>query len=255
MYKFHSIILCLLFSLTISLIAQEDEEEPLPPNRTSQTKIGGAGGFTQNILFLKIAPINDILRRSNAAEFENNAMLMLGGQGYGYIMVIKNLRIGGAGAGGTMASKPVSTSDNITREVELSVGYGGVTIEYAISPLPRLDISPGILLGAGGMNFKMRIDRGQVKKWENIWGNYGNWEKINEYTKNLSGSFFAYQPSLNIEYAVLRWLGVRIGVSYSGLKMIEWKHDERDDLIGVPDDINGRGIMLNGGIFLGTFLY
>lgn len=255
MYIFHSIIFYLLFILTIPLIAQEDEEVPLPPKRAAQSKIGGAGGFTQNILFLNINPINDILRQSNAATFGDNRMLMLGGQGYGYIMVMPNLRIGGAGASGTMASKSVSTNSNISREVELSVGYGGVTIEYAISLLPRLDISPGILLGGGGMNFKIRRDQGNAKIWDNIWEDYKERNNINEYTTNLSGSFFSYQPSLNLEYAILRWLGVRIGVSYSGMEMLEWKHDEKDDLIGVPDNINGRGVMLNGGIFLGTFMY
>src|ERR1051326_5132425 len=63
------------------LFAQQDEEEPLPPpRRTSAPKIGGALGFTQNVLFLNLDPINEVLRKSNAAPFSGNAMLLTGAQ-------------------------------------------------------------------------------------------------------------------------------------------------------------------------------
>jgi len=261
MYRLLLISFCLLFILEIPLLAQEDEEQvPLPPKHSAQAKIGGAGGFTQNILFLDLNPINDLLKKSNAAPFSNNPMLLLGGQGYGYIMLVPNLRVGGLGAGGSMVSKSYDPDTDIRRDVELSVGFGGVTIEYAVPVVPRLDIAFGVMLGAGSTSIRMTRNINSNILWEKIWDDYSMDNLLagkytGEYTRNLSGSFFIYQPSLNIEYAVLRWVGLRVGVSYNGMAVTDWKLDDQYDLIGVPDKVSGRGFMINGGIFLGTFLY
>jgi hypothetical protein len=257
MYRLLLSSICILFVLEIPLFAQEDEEQvPLPPKHSIQAKIGGAGGFTQNILFIDLNPINDMLKKSNAATFSNNPMLLLGGQGYGYIMLVPNLRVGGLGAGGSMMSKSYDPVTNIRRDVELSVGFGGVTIEYAVPVIPRLDVALGVMLGAGSTSIRMTRNINSNKLWDTIWDEYSlTYPNIDEYTRKLSGSFFIYQPSLNIEYAVLRWVGLRVGVSYNGMAVNEWKLDDNYDLIGVPDKVSGRGFMINGGIFLGTFLY
>jgi hypothetical protein len=264
MYRLFIYIVCLIFVLSIPILAQEDEEIPSPPQRHAQAKIGGAGGFTQNLLFLNLDPINEILKNSNAIPFKKNPMLLLGGQGYGYIMVVPNLRIGGLGAGGSMIQKSLDTSGNkfgkknVRRDVELSVGFGGVTVEYAISVIPQLDVALGLMLGGGSTSIRMTRNIDSEKMWGDVWDEYGSSvdaHRSDEYTRNLSGSFFIYQPSLNIEYAVLRWVGLRLGVSYNGMMVNKWTLDDKYDIIGVPDKISGKGFMINGGIFLGTFLY
>jgi hypothetical protein len=257
MYKLLSVSFCLLFMLEIPLLAQQDEEQvPMPPKHSVQAKIGGAAGFTQNLLFLNLDPINEILKQSNAVPFDKNPMLLLGGQGYGYIMLVPNLRVGGLGAGGSMVSKSFDPATNIRRDVELSVSFGGVTIEYAVPVVPRLDVAFGVMLGGGSTSIKMTRNINSNKLWSSIWDEYGSDHPMtDEYTRNLSGSFFIYQPSLNIEYAILRWVGLRVGVSYNGMAVSDWKIDDKYDLIGVPDKVSGKGLMINGGIFLGTFLY
>jgi hypothetical protein len=191
-------------------------------------------------------------------------MLLLGGQGYGYIMVVPNLRIGGLGAGGSMIQNSLDTTGHefgvpsVRRDVELSVGFGGVTIEYAVSVIPQLDVVLGIMIGGGSTSIKMTRNINSEKMWGDIWDEYGSpvySRRTDEYTRNLSSSFFIYQPSLNIEYAVLRWVGLRLGVSYNGMMVNKWTLDDKYDIIGVPDKISGKGFMINGGIFLGTFLY
>jgi hypothetical protein len=238
------------------LFAQQDEEEPLPPpRRTSAPKIGGALGFTQNVLFLNLDPINEVLRKSNAAPFSGNAMLLTGAQGYGYVMVVNNLRVGGMGATGTRKSTSVDPGGNISRNVELSAGYGGVTVDYVIPVVPRLDLALGGLVGGGGMSFKMTLDRGNVRLWNDVWDTFGSATAADQYSTKVSGSFFVYQPSVNLEYAVLRWLGVRAGASYLGMAGSNWKQDDQFDVSGVPDNISGKGWMINGGIFVGTFIF
>jgi hypothetical protein len=249
------LFLCVLFLLHIPVISQEDEEEIQPPKRSVQSKIGGAGGFTQNLLFMDLNPINEYLRKSRSAEFDKTPMLLLGGQGYGYIMIVRNLRIGGMGAGGSLTSKSIDTLTNTRRNVELSVGFGGVTIEYTIPIVPRLDATIGVLLGSGSTNIRLTRNSNPNKIWDDVWDNFGTDKKIEDYTQNLSGSFFIFQPQLNLEYAVWRWFAIRVGVGYNGMAFGSWTLDDDYELIGVPDKINGRGFMLNGGIYLGTFLY
>lgn len=247
---------CMLIGLiALPLLAQQEEqfEEPVPPRRSAQPKIGAAGGFVLSGLLLNLDPLNDALRSAGAAPFESNTMLLPGGTGYAYILLLQNVRVGGIGQGGTL--KTSSLSGTVRRDVELSIAYGGVSVEYVIPVRPRLDVAVGVTLGSLGMDVKMSKDDGSPKSWDDIWGEYGSTQDAASYTRTLSGGFFMYQPSVNIEYAILRWLGVRAGVSYNGLAGTSWKLDEKFDLFNVPSGINARGFMINAGVFVGTFVY
>jgi len=238
--------------LEVPLLAQDDEEPVPPPHGHPQTKFGVAGGFTQNFLFLNLDPINQVLRNNNAADLGNGPITMLGGQGYGYILLLPNVRVGGVGASGNISS--LSLLGVTRREVDLSVGYGGVTIDYVLPVAGHLDLAFGVVLGGGSVNLKITRDNGSPKTWDAIWNQFKNNDSTaSEFTKNLSGSFFVVQPSINVEYALLRWLGVRVGASYNGMVGGNWKVDGSYDFIGVPSEINGKGFMINGGIFLGFF--
>src|SRR5438045_3061861 len=93
--------------------AQEQDEEPLPPpKRAGSVKIGGAIGFTQSLLFLNFDPINEVMRRENLAEFSNNGLVMLGGEGYAYITFVPNLRLGYQGMSGHLKSRTLYQSSN-----------------------------------------------------------------------------------------------------------------------------------------------
>lgn len=245
-------LIVLLSSMTV--IAQEQDDEPIPPPRRAGTvKIGGAGGFTQGLLFLNIDPINDVMRRENLTPFSKDGLFMVGGQGYGYVLFVPNLRVGGIGMSGHMKSKTLS--GNIMREVELGVGYGGVTADYVVNVLPRLDVTFGMMIGGGGMDFKFTRNYGLGQSWDQTWNDFGDTTAAREYSGKLNGSFFIYQPSLNIEFSLLRWIGLRAGVSYLGMAGGSWTRDDKYDQYGVPDNVNGKGWVVNTGIFLGWFGY
>lgn len=244
--------------LTISpLYAQgtDQGEEPIPPRRSSAVKIGGAVGFTSSWLLLDVAPLNAYIRSANARQFTDDGMILLGGQGYAYILFLPNVRVGGLWSGGMRKSRSVDVSSNTRRDVELSVGLGALTIDYVIPVTPRIDISVGGLLGGGSMDLKLTRDEGRAKIWGSYWNTLGSQQTVYEYSGKLSGSFFIYQPAVNVEYAVLRWLGVRAGVSYMGMSGGSWKLDDTYEVLGVPDNINAGGWMFNGGIFVGTFVF
>jgi hypothetical protein len=245
-------LMLLLFAST--LVAQQDDEEPLPPPRHgAAAKLGGGVGFTTSYLFIDLDPLNQVIGSSNGAQFDSKGMALYGGQGYGYIMVIPNLRIGYMNMGGTRRS--LSVQGNTRRYVDLSVGFSGASFDYVVPVVPRLDLAIGVLIGGGSLEIKMSRDDGLVKSWENIWNDFGTGAPAQEYSHKIDGSFFVYQPSVNAEFAVLRWLGVRAGVSYLGMAGGDWKIDDRYDFIGVPDNVSGKGWMINGGIFLGTFAF
>jgi hypothetical protein len=249
-------LLLLLFLASLNVVnAQEDDDDDLllPPRRTNAPKVGGAGGFTPVMLFWDVDALNSQLP-GNVAKFDKSPMLLLGGGGYAYIMLMDNLRVGGLGLSGS--SKTAAISGSIRREVEVGIGYGGVTFEYAIPLIERLDIVPGIMIGGGGMDITVRRDRGGFKSWDSLWIQIEDPAyRTDEYTKRLEGAFFVYQPSLYLEFALLRWVGLRAGVSYAGVAAPKWKLDNKDELAGVPSKINGQGLTISTGIFLGTFLY
>jgi len=247
-----------MFLFNPHLFSQEQEETLKPPQKYGRDKIGGAGGFTPSWLFLNVDPINEVLGKNNAGTLSKGGIPLYGGGGYAYLMFLTNLRIGGMGSGGSMKAKSYQRSTNITRNVELSIGYGGVTIDYVVPILQRLDIAFGILLGGGGMDIKMTWDKGFGVEWDTVWDEFGGntyGDRQIGYSRTLSGSFYIYQPSISMEYAILRWLGVRVGVGYNGMAGGSWKLDDKFDLLGVPEDIHAKGLMLNAGIFLGMFTY
>lgn len=257
MKRYLLVFFSLLVIFNLYLIAQEQEEdEILPPKRSKSGKLGGAGGFTPTFLFLdNIDVINQFISSANGAKLDNGPLALYGGQGYGYIMLVENLRVGGLGLSGTRKSKALDPNTFTRRDIEYTVGYGGVTIEYAFPIVPRLDISAGVMLGAGGVDVKMTKNTYDTKVWNDVWSEYGSPSPTSEYTRKLSGTFFVYQPSLNVEYAILRWVGLRVGVSYVGMSGGSWKMDDNYDVSGVPSDMNGNGFMINTGLFVGTFIF
>jgi len=245
-------LLLLIFALP--LFAQDQDDEPLPPPKpTGSTKIGGAAGFLQDWMFFDFGPINELMRAQGLGEFDKSSMYAIGGQGYAYILVVPNLRVGGMGITGSSAVK--TKSGNVVREVDLHVGYGGVTIDYVYNLLPRLDITGGILFGGGGLDFTINRSYGLTQDWNTTWGEFSGAAAVDEYSARLDGSFFIYRPSLNVEYSILRWVGLRVGVSYVGMSSPSWTRDEKFDLYGVPETITAQGWSINTGIFVGTFIF
>lgn len=250
-----AIIVLLSLQLSPALAQwEEEEEEPIPPpRRYNVAKIGGAVGFTPVLLFWNVDAVNEYVFPALGKKFDKSPMILWGGGGYAYIMLIENMRVGGMGLSGS--SKLSVLSGSTRRDVEVSIGYGGVSLEYAIPIIERVDVVPGIVLGGGSMGIKMTRDEGGFKRWHNLWNDFGDTTRIFDFSRNLEGSFFTYQPSLHVEVAILQWLGLRAGISYVGMAAPDWKLDEQFEIADVPSKVNGKGWVFNTGIFVGTFLF
>jgi hypothetical protein len=250
------IVMFLILSLFGSLfLFSQEETDSIPTPHKQIVRMGGAGGFTPLLLFWDVKNINESMSSMpQFPHFKDQPMVLLGGQGYGYIMFIQNLRIGGMGAGGSQSSSVVGL-DGYRRDADIDISFGGGTVEYSIPITERFDLVPGIMLGGGGIDLNLRKDKPSNKIWNELINEYGSSDSTGNFRRTFKGSFFIFQPSLNFEYALLRWVGLRVGVSYVGMISPTWKLDDAFDVVSVPDKLSGKGLMINAGVFLGTFLF
>ncbi len=257
-------LVLLLCAMTATIVYTQDESiPPIPPKRSRAARVGAFGGFTPGWLFVDVAPINDFLVPAGGAPLKDNGVMLFGGAGSAYIMFVPNLRVGGVGMGGSIKSTSLqkfSNGTSIRRDAELHVGFGGVTLEYVLPVFERFDIAVGTMLGTGGIDITLRQDRGLGLTWNEEWGNFGSGNyndptgnSVGNITRKLSGNYFVWIPSVNFEYALLGWVGLRLGASYVGMSAPSWEVDDHYDLIGVPDKISGKGFMISAGAFVGTF--
>jgi hypothetical protein len=252
MKKYIALVIALLL---IDVCALHAQEELIPPKRSRGAKVGALLGFTAGYLFMDTQPINDFLVKSGAAPVSSNGVFLYGGAGAAYIMLVKNLRVGGIGMSGHTSSSIVDAATGIRRDSKLTAGYGAITFEYVVPIVERLDFIGGLNLGWGGIDIEMTKSTGGSTTWEQEQAAFGspNLTTTNNLTRTLSGNFFIWTPSVSLEYAFLGWLGVRVGASYLGMSSPSWEVDKNFDLVGVPSNVTGKGWMVNGGIFIGTF--
>jgi hypothetical protein len=249
------LLFVLLSCLVTMAFAQQEEEAPIPPRRSKAARVGAFGGFIPGLLFVDVKPINDVLVPAGGAALSDNGVFLYGGGGAAYIMLVPNLRVGGLGMSGTIKSTSLDAV-GVRRDAELSVGFGGVTIEYVVPLGERLDVALGGMIGGGGIDITLRKDLGGSKTWGQQWNNLGNYApagQVSHIKQTMTGSFLVWIPSMNIEYAVLGWLGVRLGASYVGMSLPSWTIDDDHDLLGVPSSVNGQGFMINAGVSVGTY--
>jgi len=245
------LLMLLLIGLTAPVFSQQEEEPPIPPKR-SKAKVGALAGFTPGWLIVDVIPINDFLESAGGAPLKDNGVFLWGGGGAAYIMLLPNFRVGGVGMSGSIKSTSLDPF-GLRRDAQLRVGFGGVTLEYVVPVVDRLDVALGTMLGGGGIDLILRRDIGGVNQWEREKQILRLGSPLLNLRRTLSGSYFVWIPSVNVEYAILGWLGVRLGASYVGMSAPSWTIDDDHELLGVPSNITGKGFMINGGLFVGTF--
>jgi hypothetical protein len=244
----------LVLCICVTVLTGYSQEEPIPPKRSRAVKIGALGGFTPGWLSVDVQPINDFLAAGKGAPLNDNGVVLFGGAGSAYIMFVPNLRIGGLGMGGSTESTSLDAL-GVRRDAKLHVAFGGVTVEYVIPLIEHMDLAFGAMLGTGGIDITLRQSNGAFSDWltEQRYLATGLGAPASNVTRKLTGSFFVWVPALNIEYAILGWLGVRLGASYVGMSGPSWQVDDNYELLGVPSKVSGKGFMVNAGIFVGTF--
>ncbi len=231
---------------------QNDDTSEKEWKEPPRVKVGGAGGVVTSLGFFKNDEINKTLKGIGMPALSSDPMVLVGGEGYGYIMFLPNLRIGGFGQGG---HQTVSTLDaaNVQREVEYHVSYGGFLMDYVVPVTHRLDIAGGFTIGGGSIEILMSRDDGGFKKWGDLWSEFGNNDPTHNVTRSMSGAFVAFNPHLTVEYSLLTWMQLRVGVGYPMMFNASWQLNDKQDIMNVPSNLRPDGITVNGALMFGFF--
>jgi hypothetical protein len=142
---------------------------------------------------------------------------------------------------------------NFRKDVDYTISYGGFLIDYVIPVIDRLDFSVGVVIGGGNIDLAMRRDDGSFKDWNKIWNEYGRNDSTKNLTRRLNGDFFALTPNANLEYALLDWFQLRVGVAYPMFSSPDWKLDDQYEVISVPAGLKPDGPVIQAGIMFGFF--
>ncbi len=258
--KKYTVFIVTTFLLAIPLLSQDKDDENDNSSRSNsywnRSKIGGAGGVTPIVGMFDNKEIDKFLSGANLPTLGTDPIYLIGGEGYGYIMFLKNVRMGGFGASGKKTVSVIESvpGGNLRKEVEYNVSYGGFLVDYVQPIAYRLDIALGASIGGGELNLTMRRDDGKFKEWNTLWNDFGNSAiQSTNYTRNLKGTFVVFNPHVNIEYSLLTWLQLRIGAGYPIMFSPDWKLDEKYDINNVPSKIKVSGYTINAGIMFGFF--
>ncbi len=244
MKKTYLVLITSLF-LTSALFGQESKYFDAP--------FGGGGGFTPGFIFPNMDPLNNVLP-SDFPKLSNKAVFTTGGAGFFYIGLIKFLRIGGGGFGGSTSEMVQSSTDNFRREVNYSIGGGGLTIEYTIPLIRNFGISVGAMIGGGSITAEIYKNKGGFS-WNDLTGEFSAVSQTDNISRRISGTYWLLSPTLNLDIPIYRFVSIRVGGGYQLSLGESWTIDNAQALANVPSEFNGKGFFIQTGIFLGFFAF
>lgn len=255
MKKLIALSMSMMLVLSLPAFAQDDDaDSDRGYSYWNRTKVGGAGGVTPVVGMFDNKGINNYLAKAGLPTLGSDPMYLIGGEGYGYIMFLKNVRMGGFGVTGVQTVSKYDAVANVKKEVDYSVSYGGFLVDYVQPIAYKLDVAFGASIGGGMVNITMRRDNRNFKEWDTLWANYGDVNRLtSNYTRRLQGSYVVFTPHVNIEYTLLTWMQLRVGVGYPVMFSPEWQLDEKYEINSVPTNIKASGYTINAGIMFGFF--
>lgn len=257
----------------IAVISLFVSAETFPQGMGWDAKFAFGGGFTPGWFFPNFDGINNKIEQLGIPKLSNSGFFATGGTGYISLPMVKNLRIGGMGLGGSTSEK--SSVNGVNREAHYSVTMGGFTVEYSFPFIPNVAVSAGLIIGGGNVTVQLYQNSGAME-WNGIWDEFqpnpavltwdlpdGNMipEKIVKETaavtnihRELSNTFFMLAPTLNVDIPVNRFFAFRIGAGYQMALGGKWKVDNGQIINNVPD-IKRNSLFIQTGIFIGYFNY
>lgn len=212
---------------------------------------GGGGGFVPGWYIPKLDVVNEQLVNIGMPELSDNGFFTSGGAGFIYVGFVKQLRVGGMGFGGATSEEILI--NGVNRQVDYSIGGGGITIEYTLPFVKNVAFSIGGTIGAGSLVLS-------VYRNEDGYSWQGLWDEVNQPTsdnvsRELTNNYWFFSPTFNIDYPVYRFVSLRLGVGYQLTFGGDWTVDNDQTISDVPSDFNGDSFFIQSGIFVGFFSY
>lgn len=211
---------------------------------------GGGGGYTPAWYFVNTDIVNEQLNQIGLPEIASDGLFSSGGGGFIYIGFVPFLRVGGMGYGGSSSVTAVINGEN--KEVLFNIGGGGLTLEYTLPFLRDVAVSIGGIIGGGSLSIDT-YSNNNSGSYQGFWNDFKNGSTDNT-SSSLHTSFWFVAPTINIDIPLYRFVSFRIGGGYQVTLAEDWKIDNDIDISG-PGDLNGNGLFIQSGIFIGFFSY
>ena len=254
MKKILSALALLVFS-AFQLQAQDNRLddfnfEELPSEGTDAPYVAAGGGGVVMPLMPNFDVLNTTVSAFLGGKTLSGPVLLFGGQGVVPFFPVPNMRVGFIAAGGGISEEAV-VNDRF-RRFEYNVSLNGLTFEYGIRLARGLVALPGIGGGWGRLN----ISAGEAPSSLD----FSSFPSLNGSSlASMSAMHFYVQPNLNIEFSPIDLASIRVGVGYTATFMGDWRADRVSNsgssisVANVPNDINGSGLSLQIGLFVGLF--
>ncbi len=214
------------------------------------------GGFVAGAFMANLDALNTNIAKPFFKRELKSTVVMLGGHGFIPFPWVRNLVVGGVGFGGQSQEccvpDTVASGQPVMKTLRYSVGYGGITLDYNLPiTIPRCHVLAGVELGLGSVSVyaKQAYDRNSF----DITSEFS--QPTDNITHTYSASMFVYKPQVTFEWAPWNFMMFKASLAYQGSSMGTWKADEDVDL-GKTDklgSIDGSGLVVNAGIYLGIF--
>lgn len=214
-------------------------------------RFGAAGGFSPTLVFPNVDAINLQIKNMGLENLSSKGMLVYGGGGYAYIMLVDNLRIGGIGLSGTQTSSGFNNGFN--KEVKYNYGLGGFTAEYTLPFIKNIAVSIGAIVGVGSSSIEIFQNKNNFT-WNGIWSDVSNNSSQNIY-KKITNTFLTITPTLNVDIPLSRFIAFRIGGGYITSLANSWKADNEQDIGNVPSDLSSSSFFIQTGIYFGLIAF
>ena len=217
-------------------------------------RFGIAGGINPAYVFPNLDPLNTKIKSLGLSELSNSGMVLWGGGGYAYIMVVDNLRLGGIGLSGSIGTS--ANSSGLNREVDYNMGLGGVTVEYTLPFIRYVAVSVGTILGVGSQSIEIYENWGDYS-WDNSFPQppYVSWSGNGSTYTKITNTFFTVTPTLNIDVPFSRFIALRVGGGYILNFNDKWKVNNGRDINSVPSDLTSNNFFIQTGIYFGFFAF
>lgn len=214
-------------------------------------KFAIGGGFTPGWIIPEVVEINKMMEGFGTGPFSKSGFFATGGAGYLSIAVVKNIRIGLMGFGGSM------TKNNGGLEAEYSLSTLGFTAEYTFPFIPLVAVSAGAVVGGGNVTLDLhKFSDGYNADWNNLWDEIQSpGQDVTQFSRKLSNTYFTVIPTLNVDIPLYRFFAFRIGGGYQIALGNNWELDNGYKLNNIPDGLSSNAIFIQAGIFIGYFNY
>ncbi len=214
------------------------------------------GGFVGGILLADLSSFNAKVAQPFIHQNLSQTIPMLGGHFFIPFPFIKNIRVGGVGAGGKSqiccVNDTVSAGQPVQRTLRYSVGYGGVTVDYSLPiRISKCHILVGTELGFGSIDIYAKQAASRTAFDISSEFNAPTTNITHTYTSNI----IVIKPQVTFEWAPLSFMMFRASAAYQVTSGSTWKADE-DVPLGNTDNlksVGASGFVANAGVYIGLF--